>query len=407
VVRLPPRLRPLFPYLKPAYVSATRMIAPGAQRLSHARGGGLPTGVAMTLEDAAAGSGGRCVTARPAERITRPPMLGRPAELPLTDRSDGESFERLAVAELPNGRVLGPHRAVITGRGDLVQDVSWYFGTTRPREHPLFWNPFPSPPLHVAGRLGVLASRGDANYYHFLMDVLPRIGVLEQAPDSAMPQQWYVPVQTRFQRELLDLFGIEPEQRVDAAAHPHVQADELVVPSPPAMTEKNPPWVVQFLRARLLSTLELDGPRRPIYITRGSSANNRTVVNEAELLAVLTERGFVAIDPGAMSVVEQIRAFALATTIVAPHGAALANLVFASPGASVIELFPAGCLLPDFWRLAGGVPELRYRYLSAPGGPSRPTRGTTIVRDIEVDVAALSALLDELGDERQERTDAG
>jgi hypothetical protein len=69
VVRLPPRLRPLFPYLKPAYVTTTRFVAPVGVRLSRRRGGWLPTGVAPTLERAATASGGRCVTARAAERI--------------------------------------------------------------------------------------------------------------------------------------------------------------------------------------------------------------------------------------------------------------------------------------------------------------------------------------------------
>jgi hypothetical protein len=62
----------------------------------------------------------------------------------------------------------------------------------------------------------------------------------------------------------------------------------------------------------------------------------------------------------------------------------------------VIELFPAGALLPDFWRLACGVPGLRYRYLSAIGGPQHPTRAATIVRDIEVDLDGLAATLAEL-----------
>jgi capsular polysaccharide biosynthesis protein len=99
------------------------------------------------------------------------------------------------------------------------------------------------------------------------------------------------------------------------------------------------------------------------------------------------------VDPGSLPVTEQIRAFAEATVIVAPHGAALANLTFASPGAAVVELFPAGCLLPDYWRLASSVPGMRYRYVSAFGGPRRPTRAGTIVRDIEVDVAAVAATL--------------
>jgi capsular polysaccharide biosynthesis protein len=396
VVRLPPRLRPLFPYLKPAYVRTTAALAPTMQRVSRMRGSWLPSGVVQTLEEAAQTSGGRCAVARPPEVIQRSSMHGRPPSLPLTDAGDGETVGRVAVVELPDGRVLGPHRAVITGRGDLVHEISWYFGTRRPRQHPVFLNPFPAPPLEVTGRLGVLASRGDGNYYHFLMDVLTRIGVLEQAPEVAPPDRWYVPAQTRFQRELLDLFGIGPAQRLDAAEHPHVRVECLVVPGPPAMTEKNPPWAVEFLRSRLLPQVDTSGPRRSIYVTRGPSANNRSIVNEPALAELLAARGFESVDPGTMSVAEQIRAFATAEIIVAPHGAALANLIFAGPGAAVVELFPAGCLLPDYWRLASSVPGLRYRYVSAFGGPRRPTRAGTIVRDIEVDLDAVKATLNEL-----------
>jgi len=120
------------------------------------------------------------------------------------------------------------------------------------------------------------------------------------------------------------------------------------------------------------------------------------VLDEPGLMAHLADRGFEMVDPGSLPVTEQIRAFAEASLIVAPHGAALANLTFASPGAAVVELFPAGCLLPDFWRLACGVPGLRYRYLSAPGGPRRPSRQKAIVRDIEVDLTALDRLLADL-----------
>lgn len=394
MVRLPARLRPLFPYLKPGYVAATRLVAPAMQRISRGCGGHLPTGAVDTLEQAAESSDGRAVVARPAEVLRRPAMQGFPAGLQPADDSDGEHLGRVAVAELPGGRVLGRHRAVITGRGDLVQEVSRYFGTSRAREHPLFLNPAPGPPLDFAGRLGVLAARGDANYYHFLFDVLPRIDVLERCPQIAAPDRWYVPTQLRFQLELLDLLGIGPDRRIDASNHPHVRASCLVVPGLPAMTEKNPPWVVEFLRRRLL--FDLGGPPQRVYITRGTAAHNRAVRNEPEVLDLLRRRGFTAVDPGALSVAEQIRTFANASVVVAPHGAALANLAFAAPGAAVVELFPAGCVLPDFWRLACGVPGLRYRYLSAAGGPSRPNRARTIVRDIVVDLPALSCLLDDL-----------
>ena len=397
MVRLPPMLRPLFPYLKPMYTRATRLVAPTNQALSRMRDGQLPIGIVPTLSEAAVSTGGRYVEARAAEIVRRPPIEGVPADMPLTDPSVGESFAAIGVAELPDGRVLGPHHAVVSGRGDLVQEVSWYFGTRKPREHPVFLNPYPGPPLHVDGRLGVLAARGDVNYYHFLMDVIVKLGVLEQAPAIATPERWYASVSgPPFQRQLLELAGLPADSIVDAVEHPHVRADVLVVPAPPAMSEVNPPWAVQWLRERLLPQVDLAGPRQRIYVTRGPSANNRTVVNDDAVSALLEARGFVLVDPGTMSVAEQIRTFANADVIVATHGAALANLVFASPGATVIELFPAGCLLPDYWRLASGVPGLRYRYLSAPGKRPRRGRAATIVRDIEVDVASLTGMLDDL-----------
>lgn len=401
MVRLPGPLKPLFPYLKPLYVHATRMAAPANQLLSGLRGGHLPSGVVPTLSEAAVSTGGRFEQARAAERVERPPMLGEPPDMPLTDPSDGQSFKAIGVAELPNGRVLGPHHAVISGRGDLVHEVSWYFGTRRPREHPVFNNPFPGPPLHVDGRLGVLAARGDVNYYHYLMDVIVKLGVLEQAPAIEAPERWYASVTgPPFQRQLLELAGVPLDRVVDAIEHPHVQADVLVVPEPPAMSEVNPPWAVQWLRHRLLPQVDVTGPRQRIYVTRGPSANNRTVLNDDEVTALLESRGFVMIDPGQMSVVDQVRAFATADVIVATHGAALANLTFASPGATLIELFPVGCLLPDYWRLASGIPGLHYRYLTAHGPAPRRGRATTIVRDIHVDVAALERMLDDVDRDR-------
>jgi hypothetical protein len=393
VVRLPAPVRPLFPYLKPAYVRATAAVAPVARRF----GSGLPTGAVETLAQAAATSGGRWWTARAPEVIARGGMLGVPAGLPLTDAGDGESVPAVRVASLPRGRVLGPHRAVITGAGDLVQEVSRYFGTSRPLEHPLFLNPSPPPVHEVPGRLGVLAARGDSNYYHFLIDVLPRLGVLEQAVGAPEPDQWYVSVTLPFQGQLLDLLGLKADQRLDAASVPHVRAAELVVPGLPATTEKNPPWVVSWLRSRLLPGVDVSGPRTRIYVTRGTSANNRAVRNEAAVGSLLESYGFVGIDPGSLSVEEQIRTFARAELIVAAHGAALANLVFCSPGTRVIELFPAGYLLPDYWRLASGVPGLEYRYLSAParGGFGLRNRGAAIVADIEVDLPALRRLVEE------------
>jgi capsular polysaccharide biosynthesis protein len=394
VVRLAEPLRPLFPYLKPAYSVGTEVVAPFSLLASRVHGGYLPSGSVRTLEEAAASSGGRSWTIRLPEETDRALPIGRPAGHPTFTAEASELIGRVALAELPGGRVLGPHAAVITGNGDLVREVSHYFGTWRPRQHPLYLKPFPPEPVEVPGRLGVLAYQGSAvNYYHFVTDVLPRIAIAEQCADVQPPDRWYVPASTQDRAGLLDRMGITADRRIDSMQVPHVRAECLVVPGLPG-TEQHPAWVTRFLRERL----QIDGYERVsgrfLYITRGSSKNNRAVLNEAEVIAALQARGFACVDPGALTIDEEIRTFAEADVVVSAHGAALTNMVFMSPGALVIELFPASHVMPCYWKLAGTVPGLDYRYLCGLGPERQPDRMKMLVSDITVDIAALSAMLD-------------
>jgi capsular polysaccharide biosynthesis protein len=248
----------------------------------------------------------------------------------------------------------------------------------------------------VPGRLGVLASRGDRVYYHFLMDVLPRLGVLEQCPQIEPPDRWYVPANLSFQRQLLELIGLGPDRRIDSSEVPHVRAECLVVPGLPGTNVQNPAWVVAFLRQRLLPPGVARIPGRNLFITRGSGRNNRIVTNEAAVLDALADRGFECIDPGQMSVADQIRSFAQADVIVSPHGSALTNIVFASPGACLIELFPRGHIVPDYWKMACGVPGLEYRYLAGADATDRCDRSRMLVTDVLVDIDALRQTLREV-----------
>jgi hypothetical protein len=388
----------MFPYLKPAYTHATRLVAPVTVRASQLQGGYLPTGVVQTMEEAATSTGGRCVVVRPAETVERATIpQGVPDYHREFEADRSEHVPRVAIAELPGGRVLSPHNAVITGADDLLLEVSLYFGTSRAREHPIFLHPFPGMPVEVGGRLGVLALQGDSNYYHFMMDVITRLGVFEQCPEIAPPDLWYVPTQQNFQQELLELLGIDLDQCVDSTQIRHVHAECLVVPTPPAMTVINPPWAVSFLRKRLLPTPidRIEG--RAIYVNRGGGVNNRQVTNESELITYLSARGFQVIVPEKMTVVDKVAAFAQASVIVGAHSAGLVHLAFASPGAAVVELFPAGGISTCYWKLASAVSGVEYRYVCGKGDPKPISLSEFLTRDIVADLDAIGATLDDLG----------
>ena len=74
---------------------------------------------------------------------------------------------------------------------------------------------------------------------------------------------------------------------------------------------------------------------------RPTGAQRRSIPNLADLAAALEVLGPVrVVDPASMSPVEQIEAYSQAEVVVGQHGAGLANIVWTSPGARVVEIQP-------------------------------------------------------------------
>jgi len=88
---------------------------------------------------------------------------------------------------------------------------------------------------------------------------------------------------------------------------------------------------------------------RRLYIPR---QHNRRVLNEEALLALLRTHGFETIDTDRMTISEQATAFREASMVIAPHGAALTNLIYSKPTTKVLELFPRFGGSPAFYKMS-------------------------------------------------------
>ena len=122
------------------------------------------------------------------------------------------------------------------------------------------------------------------------------------------------------------------------------------------------------------------GERRRIYIPRRHS---RYVVNDAELQDLLKRHEFETIDTDSLSFSDQIDAFCAASAVVAPHGAALTNLLVCEEGTPVLELFPKfGGSIAFFW--ISSILNLRYSCyvddISTPGYEA-PMRASPLFND--------------------------
>ena len=101
------------------------------------------------------------------------------------------------------------------------------------------------------------------------------------------------------------------------------------------------PGIVDFLRQRLGVGRDpaLGGRRRRIYITR-RTARWRRVLNEDALLGLLADWGFEVVDPGLLTIRQQLDLAANAEVILGAFGSGMNLLLFAPGDTIIIEMKP-------------------------------------------------------------------
>ena len=400
--KLPPRLQPLWPHAKRVHRLLTFVAGLVARRLRPLLGDrAVPRGAVASVEGWASrpGDGGVVHGLRPETPLVREAPAGEPAGHWVFSRADRAVVPPSFCLEVPGGTVVGDTGAVISRTGLLDAESSPYFGTPTWREHPLFLKGRLPEVRRVEGDLLVLATRGSANYYHFLTDVLPRLGVYADAvPDANPAPTILVPQGRGWQRTLLEIAGYGHLPVVEDAPDVAVRADRLFVPSIPNVLEIAPESTVAWVREHLRPRLGADPRPRRLYVTRGTQPNSRRVVREDELWALLEARGFEKVEPGGLSPQEQIDVFSAAEIVVGPHGAALTNLLFAPAGVTVVELFTASYVNQCYWSITRSIPDAHYEYLIDGNvdryGPGSPMNA--ILADVAIDPARVAATVDRL-----------
>jgi capsular polysaccharide biosynthesis protein len=233
--------------------------------------------------------------------------------------------------------------------------------------HPIFPNI-----ENYRGTIAVLTASTQSIYFHWLLDIVPRLGMLAKTGDKA--DLIYIQRKYRFQKESLEILGIDAQQIINTVDVAVLTAKSIVVPCHQIMNGREiPSWVIQYLRDQFLSTAAKTArpENRRIYISRRSA--DRRLENEIEIISNLKYYGFSPVELEKLPFREQIRLFREAQVVISPHGSGLANLVFSSPGTKVIELFPVANL-DLFYRLSSAL-KLNYFYVKArKGNPTQLVR---------------------------------
>ena len=190
---------------------------------------------------------------------------------------------------------------------------------------------------------------GNANYWHWLFDVLPRIELYKQTFRVEDLDYLLVPSYSEsFQKETLDLLNFEKEKILSSLNYRHILPTELYVTQHPYRIkdfdkdELNIPiWIIKWLRLKFLEHSKISKINLPkkIYIDRGDSRyKTRKIINDSEVKKFLEKKGFAILRLADYSFIDQIKLFSSAKYVVGLHGGGFANIIFCNQGTNLLEL---------------------------------------------------------------------
>lgn len=338
-------------------------------RIAHVRSLALARGVSAVRTRLQLPDNGTCDFAAPAAddrcrilHVEQSPEFHRPLpQLPnrpetasyFAGRATEPAFDRMVV-ELRHARVAGfSEGTVLSAAGRLIPAISrdpW-----GPRLHTALtrWS-FPRADRLGGATLNLLTPEAANNYHHWLLDLLPRWALVARAGflPADFDQVLVPPNSADYATATLVQLGFSPEQLLPVTTESAWQVEQLITPTLKPHNQCLPAADAEFLRARFLPAAgpSFDAPRR-LYLSR-RDARFRRLQNEPAFRELLLGNGFVDTTMDGRSVEEQAALIAGAEIIVAPAGAALANLVFASPGCQVIELTAPGWLTVYHWMVS-------------------------------------------------------
>ena len=242
------------------------------------------------------------------------------------------------------------------------------------------------------------------NFWHWTVDTLTQLEGIEyyQQQTGIKPKLIVESNLRSWQQDSLKLLGYEQTDLILWRDFRRT-INKLIVPSFRRSYEEIHGEIsvsaCQWLRQKMLSNIsqaECDhisfSPK--VFISR-RKALGRRITNENEVLEALEPLGFATYILEEMSYIEQVKLFAQAKVIIAPHGAGLTNLIFAD-NPIIVELFGA-YVGREFANLARAM-GFKYGCLGClpPRGEVRQKDG-----DMVVNVNQLQNLLATMQDNKQ------
>jgi capsular polysaccharide biosynthesis protein len=283
-------------------------------------------------------------------------LFGRGTSVPVARNI---SFGAQILREFENAWLLPPHGMVRVGN-QLVEDTFHlapvHYPAFCPAIHAVECNRALIVPTDSAQVVETACHIGsNANYYHFLMEDLPRLRHLAASPEYASAPILVDRAAAPWQIELLALFGVGRERLLSVDLTKPLLVRRLILPPRASRNLATHPDDVTFVRATLLG----DAPfairtGKRLYISR-DGLGGRALLNSRAVEAAFQRAGYLTVRPERFSVKAQVELFRDAEAIAGPGGAGLTNIIFAPADARVIALAAEDVLNETFTSMTQAI----------------------------------------------------
>ena len=196
----------------------------------------------------------------------------------------------------------------------------------------------------------------EGNYFHWFVDCLPRLFLIERFHSLDNIDQVLVPpLKYDFHWDSLAVLGFDRSRIVELLPLECMQFESLLASSAPRGKGSAicPGWIIDQYKKTFLEKAKEVKPvaGKRVYISR-RDAPNRMFTNEHEVCDLLENRGFDIVELTPLNLWEKIAVFRDADLIVSQTGAGLTNLMFCHSKVKVLELVDERFVYPAYASLA-------------------------------------------------------
>lgn len=180
------------------------------------------------------------------------------------------------------------------------------------------------------------------NYYHWLLECLPRLNILDQFPDFDNLPLLIDENLTAQQLAALKILNTRNRPLIPLKKGYAYHINKLIMPSMSSIIHDNyhsavaydkdvlfSPAAIQYVRNNVLRALDCATQKgfRKLFISRKKSEHRR-LLNIEEIESLMVSRGFEIVFPEALTFTNQVKLFSQAQLVIGQTGAGFANLMF-------------------------------------------------------------------------------